>query len=71
MKHTEAALRAIETPPTLHDIARTFPDSHIEEVGERREIVIYTGMCSAVYDATHDSWVDTPNASLVPMSEEL
>lgn len=56
---------------TLGELAAALPNAHIEEVGERRELVIYTGWSSATYDTEKDEWTDTPDLALVPMPEFL
>lgn len=54
---------------TYDELAALLPDAAIEEVGDRRELVIYTGLSTATYDAEKDEWADSPE--LVPMPEFL
>jgi hypothetical protein len=54
---------------TLRQLQRLLPDAHIEEVGDRRELVIYTGLATATYDPNTDQW--TNRRYLVPMTEDL
>ena len=53
----------------LDDLKAMHPDAAIEEVGDRREIVIYTGLSTATYDPETDRW--TESDQLVPMPESL
>lgn len=46
-------------PERLADLEALFPDAAIEEVGDRREVVIYTGLSV------------TPDGRLVQMPEDL
>lgn len=52
---------------TLTELQALHPDAAIEEVGDRRELVIYTGLAVATYDPENDDWTDAPNGLLVPM----
>jgi hypothetical protein len=54
---------------TLRQLQRLLPDAAIEEVGERRELVIYTGLSTATYSENRDEW--TERRWLVPMPEFL
>lgn len=56
---------------TLTDLSAAFPNAHIEEVGDRRELVIYTGWSACTYDRETEEWTDTPNLRLVEMDEFL
>lgn len=56
---------------TYRGLVGLFPDAAIEEVGDRRELVIYTGLSTATYDPDLDEWTDTPGGRLVPMPEHL
>jgi hypothetical protein len=47
------------------------PNAEIEEVGKRRELVIYTGLAVETYDPKTDEWTPSPTDELVPMSDEL
>ena len=58
-------------PKTIRGLMSLLPDAHIEEVGDRRELVIYTGWSIGTYDADEDRWTDTPHGRLVPMPEFL
>lgn len=58
-------------PKTLPQMIRTFPDWAIEEVSDRRELVIYTGLSIATYNVETDEWTETPGGRLVPMNEDL
>lgn len=58
-------------PERLADLEALFPDAAIEEVGDRREVVIYTGLSVATYDPKTDVWTDTPDGRLVQMPEDL
>jgi hypothetical protein len=59
------------TPKTLRGLQGLLPNAAIEEVGERRELVIYTGLSVATYDADLDDWTETPRGRLAPMPEFL
>lgn len=54
---------------TLKQLHAEWPDAACEEVGERRELVIYTGLSTATYDRKKDEW--TERRWLVPMDEFL
>jgi hypothetical protein len=54
---------------TLRQLERLLPDAAIEEVGDRRELVIYTGLSTGTYDPKRDEW--TERRWLVPFPEEL
>lgn len=54
---------------TLRQLQARFPDAAIEEVGDRRELVIYTGLSTGTYDGDTDEW--TARRWLVPMPEGL
>lgn len=58
-------------PRTLRGLESLLPNAAIDEVGERRELVIYTGLSVATYDPDADEWTDTPRGRLVPMPEML
>lgn len=57
--------------PTLADLETLLPGAAMEEIGDRRELVIYTGLTTATYDAERDEWTDTSDGRLVPYPEEL
>ena len=59
------------TPATYAELEALLPSAAIEEVGKRRELVIYTGLSVATYDADTYTWTDTPDGRLVPMDEHL
>lgn len=56
---------------TYEELVSILPDAHIEEVGDRRELVIYTGWSTATYDDDTGEWTITPNDLLVSMPEGL
>jgi hypothetical protein len=58
-------------PKTIRGLMGLLPNSAIEEVGDRRELVIYTGLSVGTYDYEADEWTDTPRGRLVPMPENL
>lgn len=60
-----------EPPKTEKALQALLPDAAIEEVGERRELVIYTGLATATYDRDADEWTETRGGRLVPMDEFL
>ena len=60
-----------EPPMTEKALEALFPDAHIEEVGDRRELVVYTGLSTATYDPDTDQWTETKGGRLVPMEEDL
>ena len=62
-------MRFFKRPMTLERLQKLLPDAAIEEVGDRRELVIYTGLSSAVYYPATDTWDESP--VLVPMSDAL
>lgn len=55
---------------TVDDLEQLLPDAAVEVVGDRRELVIYTGLTDATYDPTVDVWTPT-GGRLVPMPEGL
>lgn len=57
--------------PYLSDLEALLPGAAIEEVGERRELVIYTGLAVEVYDPAKDEWLPTSDGRLVPFPDEL
>lgn len=58
-------------PKTLRGLLNAFPNGCVEEAGDRRELVIYTGLSAATYDPETDEWTDTPRGRLVPYPEGL
>lgn len=56
---------------TLAELQALIPGAAIEEVGDRRELVIYTGLAAEVYDPATDTWTVPLDGQLVPYAEEL
>jgi hypothetical protein len=55
----------------LEELRAMWPGAAIEEVGQRRELVIYTGLAVEAYDPETDEWSPLPTGELAPISDEL